>query len=240
MTMLLFPGVKRTREGRGLCEAEGVCRLTCLSRNGVTTALKRRVVEKTSALEAEGDLGLFDADGCADKFTNSTFVYPGVRRGVALAGPTGSCVGCDPQRGNGGGECDGAEAVDTAGSRPVSALSLPDRSVVVDVTRGDTGRCCHFTFALRLPSHFFLHAGEEEEEEEEGEARRKAYRDAVVRDLVQRVCVEAALTPGRAWMFVFCGRDLQSEAGALSLMSALHSESCQHIRLAVFYGPGKR
>lgn len=217
--MSSFLGIKRGREDLGAYERGGAgCCTACLLRHRRSSVADRRPKEGTALLATGRHLVSSGANECEIPSARAPVLSAG-RCGAAVAPIGGRLVlhrrsGARTQTVN-----VGAGAGRTSPSR--------DRTVVVNVTRGDTGKCCCFTFAVPSRGPYFT-AREDKE-------TNVTYRDTVVRELLSQVFVEAALALDRAWVFVYYGKDIQSETGADSLVSALCSESCHRIALAVFH-----
>ncbi|RNF07627.1 hypothetical protein TraAM80_03224 [Trypanosoma rangeli] len=209
-------GTKRLREDQSLCERSVACRVTALLRCRVPCVVERDTTVRSASLS----VSRYSVCPVVDK---GGFFLSGAS--VSSSGPVLS-----PAESRSLGSKDNVCQLLTviASSQDASTASPPHGQVEVDVTRGDTGRHYRFMFYVPIPDPPGS-AGKET-------TTNVAYRNAVLRALLNQVSVEAALAVNRAWVVVYHGKNVLSGPGAELLMSALLSESRQRISLALFYG----
>ncbi|KAG8343938.1 hypothetical protein ERJ75_000770600 [Trypanosoma vivax] len=94
----------------------------------------------------------------------------------------------------------------------------------VSVVRGDTGKEYRFTFTVPSTPTYGMH----------DTVAHAAHRNAVVGNLVNQIFCITSLSGDCGWVVVFHGRNILSEAGAESLLSALRTKNSKNIHLSAF------
>ncbi|RNF14489.1 uncharacterized protein Tco025E_05821 [Trypanosoma conorhini] len=211
-----FLGAKRAREEPSFCERPMAYRVTAPLRRRVPCVIERDAVAKSAGPSVPA---------CA--------VCPTVDKGgPSFSGALGwpSHAALSPVESRPLGHRRNVCQLLTLSASPQDAgtASPAHGQVEVDVTRGDTGKHYCFTFHVPAPGPPSS-AGKDK-------AINVAYRHAVLRALLNQVSLAAALAVDRAWVVVYHGKNVLSDAGAELLVSALLSKSHQRIPLALFYG----
>ncbi|EAN95393.1 hypothetical protein C3747_268g8 [Trypanosoma cruzi] len=210
-------GAKRAREELSACERSVAYRVSTPLRCGLSFLAEGEVVKGAAFLLVGGHSLCSRVDKGSSPFSSAS-----VRSRRSVLNHAESRLVAHRH-----GVCRQPTVSDCSGGDRTPLFS--PRQVQMDVTRGDTGRHYRFTFFVPAPDLFC--GGEKDKAT--GAVK---YRNAVVRELLNQVSVEAALTADREWDVVFHGKNVLFESGAESLMSALLSDSCQRIPLALFYG----
>ncbi|ORC92277.1 uncharacterized protein TM35_000044910 [Trypanosoma theileri] len=236
MASIPLTGVKRSREESCLYERAVILRVSAGSaRHKLSISTERQNVEKekTSLTATTNTTTNTAAAGCSLSCRTeegripyvNTMIWSGCWKDAAAYELSDVCLDTqketNPQR---------LEVTHMYFSDENKRTPL-QRRVEVSVSRGDTGKHHRFFFLVSPPSLSLVTA---HTNGEMNKVNTTEYCNTVVRELLRQVSVEAALPVGDAWSIVYHGKSVQSQAGVEMLLSALFSESCQRIPLAVF------